>query len=233
MTDEGPETNEWVLAVDTSTEEAGLAISDGRVMAELNWTASRDQTVTVLDQIDRLLGLMGIEPAGLAAVVVATGPGMFNGLRVGMSVAKGLVIGLGLPLIGVSTLEATALPYRVAGLPVIPVVAAGRGRLVWAVFEPAHGGGFVREEEARNGTGQELADRIAARAGEVVICGELTAEQVAALARLPSVRLPARLVRQRRAAAVLELGRARFARGETDDPVRLEPLYLHAAGSAV
>ena len=93
----------WLLAIDTSTEIAGLALDDGDRRFELAWHAGRDQTVSVLAEIDHLLGLAGIEPSQLAAIAVATGPGMFNGLRVGMGVAKGLVIGLDVALIGVST----------------------------------------------------------------------------------------------------------------------------------
>ncbi|MGH2531922.1 MAG: tRNA (adenosine(37)-N6)-threonylcarbamoyltransferase complex dimerization subunit type 1 TsaB [Thermomicrobiales bacterium] len=227
MAGETGERDRWLLAIDSSTEEVGVALSAGHRTAEINWTASRDQTVTVLDQIDRLLGLMRIEPPALAAVAVATGPGMFNGLRVGMSIAKGLVIGLDVPVIGVSTLEATAFPYAVVGLPVIPVVGAGRGRLVWATYEH-QAGELVQVEAPRNGTVHELAGRIESIPDRVIVCGELTAEQAEVLTALPAVRLPADGVRNRRAAAMLARARARLADGEFDDAVTLEPLYLHA-----
>ncbi|MGH2561712.1 MAG: tRNA (adenosine(37)-N6)-threonylcarbamoyltransferase complex dimerization subunit type 1 TsaB [Thermomicrobiales bacterium] len=228
MAGEGGAPGGWLLAIDSSTDEAGIALSDGRRIAEINWTANRDQTVTVLDQIDRLMSMMQIEPAALAAVAVATGPGMFNGLRVAMSIAKGFVIGLGVPLVGVSTLEATALPYAVVGLPMIPVVAAGRERLVWAVYEPS-AGGSNQVERPRNGTILELASRVNAFDGGVIVCGDLSETHAEILASKPTVRLPADGVRNRRAAALLALARARRSRGEADDAVTLEPLYLHAA----
>jgi len=233
MTEAAIAADGWLLAIDTSTEEAGVALSNGRAMAEINWTASRDQTVTVLDQIDRLISLMRLEPSHLSVVSVATGPGMFNGLRVGMSVAKGLVIGLGLPLIGISTLEVTALPYLVAGVPVVPVVAAGRGRLVWAVYEAPAGAGWRQVEAPRNEPVDTLARWAAAQSTDVIVCGELTEDQAAALTIVPSIRMPPQRTRSRRAAAVLDLARLRLARGETDDPVTLEPIYLHAARAPV
>src|SRR5829696_6674247 len=76
----------WLLAIDSSSESASVALSDGRRVAEVTWHAGRDQTATLLSEIDRLFSLMQIQPAHLGAVAVATGPGMFNGLRVGMSI---------------------------------------------------------------------------------------------------------------------------------------------------
>jgi tRNA threonylcarbamoyladenosine biosynthesis protein TsaB len=154
---------------------------------------------------------------------------MFNGLRVGMGIAKGLVIGLGVPLLGVSTLEATALPHAAGNLPVVPVVAAGRGRLAWAIYEPSATGALRGIVEPRNGLVHDLAAQIVETGREVIVCGELTREQVGILGAVSTVRLPAEAIRGRRAAAVLELARARHTRGEEDDPITLEPLYLHAA----
>ena len=88
-----------LLAIDTSTLAAGLALyRDGAPLAELQWPAGRAQTTAVLHEIDRLLGLAGLTVADLAAVAVATGPGSFNGLRVGLSTAKGLVFALAINL---------------------------------------------------------------------------------------------------------------------------------------
>src|SRR4051812_20321526 len=126
----------WLLAIDTSTEQAGIALTDGSRTAETSWWAGRDQTVTVLAQIDRLVDLVGINPGEIAAIAVATGPGMFNGLRVGMSIAKGWHLGSGAVLIGVSTFDITTEPYSGLGLPVIATIAAGRGRLVWRFDSP-------------------------------------------------------------------------------------------------
>lgn len=214
----------WLLAIDSSTEQAGLALYDGQRLAELNWTAGRDQTVALLDQLDQLLTLCRLSTDRLAAIAIATGPGMFSGLRVGMSVAKGLVLATDLPLIGVSTLDATAAPFAGLGRPIVAVVAAGRGRLVWALT----GGPPGVDPSPRNGTIAELSDAVAELPG-VIVAGELTAEQAETLATLPGVVVPPLPARQRRAALTAELAWRRWRAGDTDDPVRLEPVYLHAA----
>src|SRR5262245_14671115 len=142
----------WLLAIDSSSEQASVCLSDGTCLAEVTWLAGRDQTATLLAEIDRLFSLMHTGVADLAAVAVAVGPGMFNGLRVGMSVAKGFVLGLDTPLIGVSTLDVAAHPFAGLGLPVLAVVAAGRGRIVWAEYR-----GTRQTAPPRNGTIEELA----------------------------------------------------------------------------
>jgi tRNA threonylcarbamoyladenosine biosynthesis protein TsaB len=223
---------EWLLAIDSSTVEAGVALTNGQRWAELNWTAGRDQTVSLLDQIDRLLTLMGCAVADLAGVAVATGPGMFSGLRVGMGVAKGLVLGADVPLIGVSTLDATALPFAVTSTPVVATVAAGRGRLVWAIYETNHSHGLSTLAAPRNGTTEDLVMDIQRYSDGVIVCGELTPSQIAIVQSASGVSIPAAGVRRRRAMAVAELAARRLARGETDDAVILEPVYLHARPGA-
>lgn len=106
------------LAFDTATSVATAAlVRDGEVLGE---RASR--AVRVLEAADELLREAGVEPSELDGVVVGTGPGSFTGLRIGLAAARGLAFALGVPVAGVSTLDALA-----AGAPgALPVVDAGR-----------------------------------------------------------------------------------------------------------
>ena len=214
-----------LLAIDSSTEQAGIALVDGGRVAELSWAAGRTQTASLLGQVHHLLGLHALAAADLGAVAVATGPGTFNGLRVGIGVAKGLVLGLGVPLLGVPTLAAAALPYAEAGRPVVPVVAAGRGRLVWAEYRggPA---GWEAVAPPRNGTVEELVSHLVAVADGTIVTGELTPEQEKLVAGAEGATVVPRLLRARRPAAVAALAWARLLAGETDDPAALEPIYV-------
>jgi tRNA threonylcarbamoyladenosine biosynthesis protein TsaB len=214
--------NRWLLAIDTSTEQAGLAVTNGEQTAELSWRAGRDQTVSVLEQIDRLLKLAGIAMNDLAAVAIATGPGMFNGLRVGMSLAKGLHLGSGLSLLGVSTLDMTAYPFLALSSNVVATVAAGRGRIVWQRYPG--------EARPVNGTVEEWTGEIGESA---LVAGDLSEEQAAMLAAIPGVIVPVPSVRRRRPSALAEIGWSRFANGEQDDPTLLAPVYVHGAPAPV
>jgi tRNA threonylcarbamoyl adenosine modification protein YeaZ len=112
-----------VLVIDTSSPFAALAlVRDGEAVAEEIAEGGREH-----DLPGRILVL--VEPRRLAAVAVATGPGSFTGLRVGVSYGVGLAMGLGVPLLGVGSLD---LQRARAAVPATPLVEAGRGRVYWA-----------------------------------------------------------------------------------------------------
>jgi tRNA threonylcarbamoyladenosine biosynthesis protein TsaB len=106
------------LAFDTATGAATSAlVHDSELLGE---RVSRAQTM--LEDVDALLRQAGARPADLDRLVVGIGPGSFTGVRIGLAVARGLALSLGLPGAGVSTLAALA-----AGAPgALPVVDARR-----------------------------------------------------------------------------------------------------------
>jgi tRNA threonylcarbamoyladenosine biosynthesis protein TsaB len=107
-----------VLAFDTATPLATSAlVLDGEVLGERTSRAA-----AVLADADELLRTAGFGPGDLGGLVVGTGPGSFTGIRIGLAAARGLALSLGLPVAGVSTLDALA-----AGLPgALPVIDARR-----------------------------------------------------------------------------------------------------------
>jgi tRNA threonylcarbamoyladenosine biosynthesis protein TsaB len=117
-----------ILAFDTATDLATSAlVDDGEVLGE---RASR--AVTLLEDVDALLRQAGARTGDLQGLAVGTGPGSFTGLRVGLATARGLALSLGLPVAGVSTLDALA-----AGAPgALPVIDARRGEVFVLQDEP-------------------------------------------------------------------------------------------------
>jgi tRNA threonylcarbamoyladenosine biosynthesis protein TsaB len=107
-----------ILAFDTATEVATSAlVDDGEVLGE---RVSR--AVTLLEDVDALLRQAGARTGNLDGLAVGIGPGSFTGVRIGLATARGLALGLDLPVAGVSTLAALA-----AGAPdAVPVIDARR-----------------------------------------------------------------------------------------------------------
>lgn len=114
------------LAFDTATAVATSAlVDDEEVLGE---RVSRAQTL--LEDVDALLRQAGAHPSDLDSLAVGLGPGSFTGVRMGLAVARGLALSLGLPGSGVSTLAALG-----AGTPgALPVVDAKR-REVFALVD--------------------------------------------------------------------------------------------------
>ena len=125
-----------LLAIDTSTRYAGVALADetGRVLAARSWYSAVNHTAELMPAVAEILKGAGLTVNDLAGIAVALGPGGFSALRVGMSAAKGLAIAAGKPLAGIGTLDAEAAPYLESGLLVCALLDAGRREVASALF---------------------------------------------------------------------------------------------------
>lgn len=218
-----------LLALDTATDLASIALYDGwRVVAEHSWPSARRHTVELTPHVDALLAQSGVRPADLNAVAVATGPGSFTGLRVALSLAKGLTLAIDAALIGVPTLDVVAYPHQGQPLAVCAVVQAGRGRLCWGVYQHSETGW-----RAVDGFHVNAVDAVAARLaelGEPILCsGEILPENAQRLCVLLGDRcvLATPALRLRRAGVLAEIAWARWQAGDIDDAATLAPIYLH------
>ena len=230
-----------LLAIDTSTYDACLALSDSAtLLAELNWRVGQRHGSELLERARWLLRGQGVEMRQLDGIAVALGPGSFNGVRVALATAKALAFALATPLYGVPTLDMIAWGARLSADPIWALLEAGRGEVYAACYASESADAVWRPQpmEVGEGTG-EKADAVSAYSittpaalaarisGPVVFAGEWRAETRAALADTLGQR--ARFTSPlagRRGAWLAELAQARAQRGETDDPHALEPLYV-------
>lgn len=125
-----------LLALDTSTSTGGAALwEDGTIQGEVLLEVAATHSERLLPAVNSLLRDVGWEGSSLSAIAVAVGPGSFTGLRIGVTTAKALAYGWGLPVIGVSTLEAMA--WQLAGRRgvVAPIINARRERVYAAAYD--------------------------------------------------------------------------------------------------
>lgn len=124
-----------LLAIETATPAQSVAlVEDDRLPAELSYEAQGNRGGVLLPTVDRVLKKAGVAARDLDAVAVSVGPGSFTGLRVGLATAKGLALGAGARLVGVSTLEALAEGYAPADGTICALLDAYRGEVYMAVF---------------------------------------------------------------------------------------------------
>ncbi|MEA3338835.1 MAG: tRNA (adenosine(37)-N6)-threonylcarbamoyltransferase complex dimerization subunit type 1 TsaB, partial [Chloroflexota bacterium] len=159
-----------LVAIDTATGYASLALHDGaRVRVEHTWESPRRHTVELLPRLAAALEQLGLGARHLSGVAVTRGPGSFTGLRVGLSVAKGLALARGLPLVGVPTLDVVAAAQGRDRRPMCAVLQAGRRRICVAAYRWRKGEWRAREEP-RLTTWPALAEETTT---PTLFCGEV------------------------------------------------------------
>ena len=132
-------TNPIVLAIETATHLCDVAVgSAGQVLAQKSLQEPRAHARNLATMIADCIAEAGLQKTDLGAIAVSAGPGSYTGLRIGASTAKGLAYALGLPLLGISTLEAMvhpALAEAEAGDLLIPILPSRRGEVYTTLFE--------------------------------------------------------------------------------------------------
>lgn len=214
-----------LLAVDTSTRSIGIAIYDGvQVLCENIWTTHDYHTVELAPAIAQTLARVGIKIQDLNLLAVATGPGSYTGLRIGMALIKGIALARHLPVVGIPTLDIVAESQPVSpGFTLATVIQVGRGRLGVGWYYPKDGHWQLTPPI------QVLDVLKLSRLIHLptMVCGELTELQQQTLARkYKNVVLASPAHSIRRPALLAELAWKRWQLGEVDDPATLSPTYL-------
>lgn len=210
-----------ILAINSSTRYAGVALADDRrVVSSRCWYSTVNHTAELMPAVDQTLQSAGIAPGDLEGIAVALGPGGFSALRVGVSVAKGLALASRKPLVGVGTLDLEAFPFLDSGLPVCALLDAGRGEVASAHFGPD---GRRRREDTVCPP-EELLDSITE---PTLFCGEGVVPWTGLIKeRLGPKGVVAHPAPAIRLWSLVDLGRQRLEAGEPSDLVTLQPYYL-------
>jgi tRNA threonylcarbamoyl adenosine modification protein YeaZ len=176
--------------------------------------------------LPNLVGLLQqakVELDSIEAIIVSKGPGSFNGLRVGISIAKGLAVTLSIPVLGVNTLEAEAYLFAFTGLPLRPIHKAGREEIVTALYRQKDNKWQCLEAENIT-TVKTLCHRIRQK---TLFCGEIPTDIASEIQQSLGRRaIISQGYSPPRANSLAILGWQKLSKGEQYDPVTLQPLYL-------
>lgn len=211
-----------VLGIETATLVCGAALSDdGRVLAD-RWVELRnvhaERLMSLVDEALRGVGLPAVD-----AIAVSAGPGSFTGLRVGVSVAKGLAFAAGKPLVAVPTLTAIAeraARESVEGELIVPLLDARQGEVYYQLFRREKGAVACGEPAA--GRVDEVLAQVAGK--DVLFTGEAAARAVEAAGG--AVRSAEKAIARCSAGMIALLGEMMARDGLTVEPGLLEPRYI-------
>lgn len=220
------------LGIDTATwaASAGVVV-DGNTLCERSRLVSGSHASALLPLLEETLSAARIRLSDLDLLAISLGPGSFTGLRIGLSVVKGLSLATGLPVVGVPTLEALAVAAGPRDGLVCPVLDACKGEVYAAVFR--------WDGPVLQGVVAPMAvapDRLAQRVGGICT---LVGAGVEAYAPLWSLHFGARgmLIEGKSlapsGAVIAALGARRFAACGADDLDRLEPSYVRRSEAEI
>ncbi|PTW00550.1 tRNA threonylcarbamoyladenosine biosynthesis protein TsaB [Halanaerobium saccharolyticum] len=218
------------LAIDSSTDNLGLALMEsGQLRGEFNLSLKRQHSEKLLPLMEEIFELLEIEAKDLDGAAVATGPGSFTGLRIGITTAKMLGRIFAIPVKGIPTLEIMAA--GAAGAYRLALLDARRERVYYAFYQQpeADSDDFIKEiyppAAVRIAELPEVLNDYSQK--QITIIGEkklevgkvLKASNFSIKYGEPESDLP-------RAAVLARLGENYLKRGQKDDIYQLKPAYL-------
>lgn len=213
-----------ILAIDTSTARLGIAVYNGtEVLGETCWTSPNRHTVSLAAAAEALLNDLEVDKKKLKAIAVALGPGSFTSLRVGLSFAKGISLGLGIPVIGIPTLDVTASQQPTAEMPLCAFLQAGRGKLAASFYEVRRGK-WTSNGNVEIFTAETLSERITE---PTILTGEFDSDSRAVFRKNKNIKMSAPAASLRRAGYLAEAAWKTFEKGKYPPVASLSPIYLH------
>lgn len=124
-----------ILSIDSATECASLAVIDeNKLLGEFSLNYKKQHSVILMPMVDSLLKSLELNIKDIDGFVISKGPGSFTGLRIGMSMIKGLSQGTNKPFVSVSSLDALAYNMAYTGGIICPMLDALRDNVYTALY---------------------------------------------------------------------------------------------------
>ena len=223
-----------VLAIETSTPQSSVALGTEQGLlgsTSLSW--GKGHSEVVVPAINHLFEWAEIRPGQIGGVAVGLGPGLFTGLRVGVTTARTMAQVLGVPIVGMASLDALAFSVRLSRWRIVAVTDGKRGEVFFAGYRPVPGG-VARETDYQVGPPERLAADLEASGEETLLVGggallyRRTLEAGGGRVEFASMSqaFP-------HAESLLELALPRFYREETSRPRDVVPFYVRKSDAEI
>lgn len=125
-----------VLGIETSTQAGSIALIDEEeIISEYSYQGPLEHSAWLMPAIDKLLKDANLSCQDIEGIAISSGPGSFTGLRIGISTVKGLVQGLKIPVVGISTLDSLACNLPYTEKIICPVLDARKKEVYTALYK--------------------------------------------------------------------------------------------------
>lgn len=217
-----------ILSFDGTAKAASVAVADGdRILAHCTVDNGLTQSELLLPMAEDMLKSLKLSFSDINLFATSVGPGSFTGVRIGVSLIKGLAFGRDIPCVGVSTIEALAENLRgLCGI-IVPCMDARRGQVYSATFS-CDGGELVRLTEDRAISLSDLADELKAYEGQSIYLsgdGYTMAKKALSAAGINLAETPELLILEN-AASVAKVAKRKYDSGKWVSDCELSPVYL-------
>ena len=222
-----------ILAVETATEQMACALGDrAGVIASAQVTGGRRHVETLAPAIQFLCEQARVRLDDVAVIAADVGPGLFSGLRVGVSTAKALAQALRVPTVGVSSLDLLAFGARFSNRLVVAAIDARRGEIFNAFYRHVPGGA-QRVSPYRLDKPADLTAELVATGEECLLVGDAVARYPEILDDVKGGESGGAGHRHPSVAALVELAHARAEREEFVPARELAPLYMRRSEAEI
>ena len=221
-----------ILGIESATPQVGCAVGGHEgVLASAHSSRGKRHAEMLAPQIDFVRRQARVELSEISVVAVDVGPGLYTGLRVGLAAGMAVAFGLGVPMIGVSSLDLLAFPVRHSNRLIVAAIDARRGEIFHALYRQVPGG-VQRITQPMVGSAHDLATELFARGEDVLLVGDGALRYADEFADLGSVEPAEPGLAHPTAASLVQLAHAKALREEFVSPSELEPVYLRKPDAA-
>ncbi len=220
-----------LLAIDSCTRRISVAFGDdGGVLGEMTLGASAHagpprHVEQLSPAIQHLSQQCGVALRELDAVAITIGPGMFTGLRVGLTTAKTIASALRIPIVALTSLEVLAQPFDDFDGMVVPVIDARRAEVYYARYV-IEGGTRRRVAEYCIDTPAKLAEQLRDELSPILLCGDGALRFREAFSVIAGLTIASDALCSMSMTHFVALAMQRFVDGGGSDPAAVLPLYL-------
>jgi tRNA threonylcarbamoyladenosine biosynthesis protein TsaB len=214
-----------ILAVDTATKSCSVAVvKEKTLLAEITTAKKQTHSKHLMEMINRVMGLSGLDLSELDGFAVTRGPGSFTGLRIGISSVKGLSMASGKPIVGVSSLDALAVQASFFPYLICPLIDARKREIYFSKYKFRNG--QLRKEADEQVFPPEKAVVDLNEACLFIGDGALIYQQMIVKIMGASAFFASSFQHMIRASTVAYLSMNKFRNDDTDDVSMFKPSYI-------
>ncbi len=215
-----------ILGIESATNQVGCAIGGHEgVLASTHSARGKQHAEMLAPQIDFVRQQARISLDEISVVAVDLGPGLYTGLRVGITTAISMAFGLGVPMIGVTSLDLVAFPVRFTSKLIMATLDARRGEVFYAFYRQVPGG-IQRLGEQKVGTPEQAASELQAQGSDALLVGDGAIKYEAIFRQDRRTEIGEQGLAYPSAASLVQLAHAQAMREEFVQPWDLKPVYL-------